>query len=236
MFALLQQRHNRDRIRTTALRPMCWPRWACRRILRRTSLFVTPTGATAAQTSISSPTAGRRPSRRIARSVSRARRLRYGVRSPARFVWPRPSRSETRCTSVPLKFDPSGSLLVVFRTPTDVKESHGQSPEFEPVQTIGGPWSVAFDPKWGEPEAVRFDGLVDWTKRWKRASVIIRARPFIARRLRWRRRTADGCCNLGRVKDMAEVRLNGRRLGVVWCPPWRIEITDAVGPARTTWK
>jgi hypothetical protein len=34
--------------------------------------------------------------------------------------------------------------------------------------------------------------------------------------------------NLGKVQDMADIRLNGQRLGVVWCPPWRIEITDAV--------
>ena len=33
---------------------------------------------------------------------------------------------------------------------------------------------------------------------------------------------------MGKVKDLAEVRLNGRNLGVVWCEPWRIEITEAV--------
>jgi hypothetical protein len=36
--------------------------------------------------------------------------------------------------------------------------------------------------------------------------------------------------DLGRVKDLCEVRLNGRSLGAVWCAPWRIEITDAIRP------
>ena len=30
---------------------------------------------------------------------------------------------------------------------------------------------------------------------------------------------------------LAEVHLNGKNLGVIWCPPWRVDITDAVKPA-----
>ena len=30
------------------------------------------------------------------------------------------------------------------------------------------------------------------------------------------------------VKDVAEVRLNGKKLGILWCAPWRVEITNAV--------
>jgi len=37
--------------------------------------------------------------------------------------------------------------------------------------------------------------------------------------------------NLGLVKNVAEVRLNGRNLGVVWTEPFSVDITDAVKPA-----
>jgi hypothetical protein len=30
------------------------------------------------------------------------------------------------------------------------------------------------------------------------------------------------------VKNIARVRLNGRELGVVWCAPWRVDISDVV--------
>ena len=33
---------------------------------------------------------------------------------------------------------------------------------------------------------------------------------------------------LGTVHDMARIRLNNKDLGVIWCAPWHIEITDAV--------
>jgi hypothetical protein len=36
--------------------------------------------------------------------------------------------------------------------------------------------------------------------------------------------------DLGDVKDLAQVRLNGRHLGVLWTRPFRVEITSAVKP------
>ena len=37
---------------------------------------------------------------------------------------------------------------------------------------------------------------------------------------------------LGTVKETAKVRLNGQDLGVVWCHPWRLEITGAIRPGE----
>jgi hypothetical protein len=34
--------------------------------------------------------------------------------------------------------------------------------------------------------------------------------------------------DLGVVNDMARVKLNGKDMGVIWCAPWRTEITDAL--------
>ena len=42
--------------------------------------------------------------------------------------------------------------------------------------------------------------------------------------------------DLGTVREMAEVRLNGKNLGVLWTAPWRVDITDAVKPKETTLK
>ena len=34
--------------------------------------------------------------------------------------------------------------------------------------------------------------------------------------------------DLGKVRNVATVRLNGTSLGILWCQPWRVEITDQV--------
>ena len=34
--------------------------------------------------------------------------------------------------------------------------------------------------------------------------------------------------DLNRVRNVAQVRLNGKDLGVVWTAPWRVDITQAV--------
>jgi hypothetical protein len=37
--------------------------------------------------------------------------------------------------------------------------------------------------------------------------------------------------DLGELRQLAEVRLNGKGLGVLWSFPFRVEVTDALRPA-----
>ena len=43
-----------------------------------------------------------------------------------------------------------------------------------------------------------------------------------------RNRQSAPLLNLGWVKVIAEVKLNGKDLGILWKPPFRVDITDAV--------
>ena len=40
--------------------------------------------------------------------------------------------------------------------------------------------------------------------------------------------------DLGRVAVIAEVKLNGKDLGILWKPPFRVEVTDALKPGENT--
>jgi hypothetical protein len=38
--------------------------------------------------------------------------------------------------------------------------------------------------------------------------------------------------DLGEVKELAEVRLNGKNLGILWARPFRVDVTDAIKPVN----
>ena len=140
-------------------------------------------------------------------------------------------------TIVPLDFTPCGSWFVVFREPAAKHPATDQSNGLvlDSVQTVDGGWTVQFDPKWGGPVSAHFDSLVSWTKR---AEPGIR---FYSGTARYERtftlpEAAPGApkpalfLDLGNVKELAEVWVNGKSCGVVWAPPFRVDISQAVKP------
>ena len=100
---------------------------------------------------------------------------------------------------------------------------------------LTGPWTVAFDPAWGGPARVVFDGLSDWTTRTEEGirfySGIARyTKTFDLPEAATAARATEWMLDLGTVKNVARVRLNGKDLGVVWTAPWQVTITGAVQP------
>lgn len=145
-----------------------------------------------------------------------------------RRVLPRFRERDGR-TEVALEFAPRQSWLVVFRHPGKPAAGSGENfPRFTRLKELDGSWLVRFDPKWGAPAETVFPSLVDWTSRpepgirYYSGTAIYRqsfdAPPGGGRMY----------LSLGTVHSMARVRLNGTDLGLVWCAPWRVEITRAV--------
>jgi hypothetical protein len=144
-------------------------------------------------------------------------------------------RQEGSRTVVPLEFDPCGSIFVVFRKPIDIHAS-GRGMTNYPIadglpQTLSGPWEVSFDPKWGGPENVIFDQLVDWTARHEFGIRYYSGTAAYRKKfdlMKKPRKDARLLLDLGELHEVAAVRLNGRDLGVVWTKPARVELTGGV--------
>lgn len=150
-------------------------------------------------------------------------------------------RQESGETAVPLEFGPYGSLFIVFREQIAADENGTEErnfPQFESLAELAGPWSVKFDPRLGGPkEPVLFERLVDWAQcpeeeiKYYSGAAVYRRRFDLPTE---RAKLPPGeqlFLNLGEVRELATVKLNGRELGTLWCPPWLVEITTAVKPS-----
>jgi hypothetical protein len=174
--------------------------------------------------------------------------------------------------SVPLHFDPMGSLFVVFRKPVTkthlvsldpgidaavkdtqvhltalkngtykMKTSNGLSFKLDidgipsPLQ-LTGPWKVYFPAGWGAPDSVTFTELKSWTEnenpgiRNFSGTATYKKNFRIPRR--WLAKDKKIYLDLGNLWSLGQITLNGRPLGVIWKPPYRIEITEAARPGQ----
>jgi len=100
------------------------------------------------------------------------------------------------------------------------------------METVQGSWQVSFQPSRGAPEGnVTFDELISWTDRpedgirhFSGTASYVKTITLDAQRLEKGRRVY---LDLGEVKYLAEVLVNGEDLGVLWKAPYRVDITDA---------
>lgn len=137
-------------------------------------------------------------------------------------------------TVVPLHLAPGGSIFVVFRR--DIPPSaHGPRDSNEPDLAssikLEQPWLVEFDPHWGGPKASQsFEKLVSWSEeddpriKYYSGTAVYRT-TFDVQDLPAATTVARSWLDLGDVKNVASVRLNGGRLGVVWTDPFRVEVS-----------
>jgi hypothetical protein len=141
-------------------------------------------------------------------------------------------------TTVPLHLDAWGAVFVVFRKPT-----HGPTRELPgsmatELTALEGSWSVAFQSDRGAPPSITLDKLQSWSdnpdmgvKYFSGTGTYtksINARPD------WFKERAKLWLDLGDVKNLADVTVNGKPLGVVWHSPYKVDVTEVLKPGENT--
>jgi hypothetical protein len=140
-------------------------------------------------------------------------------------------------TVIPLQFAPRQSVFIVFRKPIGLAV-YGKSKSNYPIIAIKailtGSWQLHFDPKWGGPDKLMIDSLMDWTKfadyniKHYSGTAIYHKSFNLDKKPAGEKLLLD----LGEVHEEASVKVNGVDLGVVWTKPARIDITRAVHPGE----
>ncbi len=137
-------------------------------------------------------------------------------------------------TRVPLHLEPWGTVFVVFRKPAASSARTLPVTTESKLATVDGPWRVSFQANRGAPESAMLDKLISWSDSADAGvkyfsgvgtySKTIQASPD------WFKPGASLWIDLGDVKDLAEVSVNGIPLGIVWHAPYRVDVSQALKP------
>ena len=120
----------------------------------------------------------------------------------------------------------------------ELKAANGMTAVVEvkgvPAIDITGPWEMSFPANRGAPDHLALDKLMSWSDhpdpgvRYYSGTAtyrkIIQLPPDV---LETNHRL---CLDLGDVRVMAQVKLNGKDLGILWQPPFRVDVTAVVKP------
>ena len=105
---------------------------------------------------------------------------------------------------------------------------------------LDGDWIVEFDPGWGAPAEVKLPELISWTdhadegvKYYSGTGVYNKKFDIPAD---WLGSGRQVHLDLGNVREVAEIFVNGQSAGVVWKPPFRVDITPFLTPGNNELK
>lgn len=138
-------------------------------------------------------------------------------------------------TVVPLTLGAEESVHVVFRKPADASARTVKAPTRVALLALDGPWTVGFQQGRGAPASIvmpalapldksldpgvkYFSGIASYTMAFEAPQAWAPGRPL----------TLD----LGDVRELAEVRVNGVLAGYAWHAPYTVEIGRFVKPGK----
>jgi hypothetical protein len=141
-------------------------------------------------------------------------------------------------TTVPLHLEERESVFVVFEQNSSAHSASFPATTTKSIASIATPWVVKFPPDLGAPDEIHMMHLASWTgdarPGVKYFSGTAEYTTTFTTSASWFHKGRALDLDLGDVKDIAKVTLNGVDLGVLWKPPYRIDISSALKPGRNT--
>jgi hypothetical protein len=137
-------------------------------------------------------------------------------------------------TTVPLHLEPWGTVFVVFRKPANATSFTLPKADEAQLAAVDGPWNVGFQAGRGAPASVTLDKLMSWSDSPDKGVKYFSGTGTYTKTIQasgdWFKSGARIWIDLGDVKNLAEVMVNGKSQGIVWHAPYRVEITSALKP------
>jgi len=129
-------------------------------------------------------------------------------------------------TSMSLRLAPYQSSFVVFTD--DKNDLPGVACAGNNEKEVKGLWSVSFTENWGAPASIELADLISWTDHEDTGVRHFSGTASYRNQFVVGKVGADITLDLGEVRDVAEVIINGKSAGILWTEPFRLNIGDYV--------
>ncbi|MBO0951913.1 glycosyl hydrolase [Fibrella forsythiae] len=139
-------------------------------------------------------------------------------------------RIENGRTIIPLTFAPWDACFIVFREKATITAYTSPKAVEKPILTVSSPWNVAFQAGRGASNTVTLSRLDSWTNNADKSITYFSGTAAYTQTVNVPavNQGQTYVLDLGDVKNMAEVSVNGKNVGIVWKKPFRIDVTNAL--------
>jgi hypothetical protein len=155
-----------------------------------------------------------------------------GVMEPASF------RIANGRTTVPLHLEPWGTVFVVFHKPAQTSSRNLPKITDSSIATVEGPWDLSFQADRGAPSKITLDKLASWSDNADEGVKYFSGTGTYAKTIQapadWFKRGTRLSIDLGEVKNLAEISVNGKPIGIVWKTPYRVDVDEVLKPGANT--
>ena len=145
-------------------------------------------------------------------------------------------------TTIPLQLDPNGSTFVTFIKPSTETSLELPAPPETQLSSLdamlNSNWKVSFQPGRGAPESADFDHLASWSENANDGIRYFSGTATYSRTFNMPEATINSGAHywldLGSVREVAEVAVNGKYFGILWKTPFKVDVTEALKPGSNT--
>jgi hypothetical protein len=147
--------------------------------------------------------------------------------------------------AVEVQMDGEGRVIVVASQPGEYvlhtvagKTLSAKVAELPSSLELGGSWEIRFPSNWGAPATTTLKRLISWTEHDDPGVKYFSGTATYSKTFDLPNDILDEArrclLDLGEVHVMARVELNGEDLGVLWNPPYRLDVTRALKTGENT--
>lgn len=139
-------------------------------------------------------------------------------------------------TKVKLHLEPNDAVFVVFKNKATKNSVELPAVKVSDVAAVNGEWEISFQPNRGAPVSITVNELSSWSTNADAGVKYFSGTATYTKTINasadWFAKDAELWLNLGDVKNLAEVIVNGKSLGILWKKPFRVSISGALKPGN----